>query len=276
MSVFERLGFNFTDANNIVELSDGAKEYLNTIPKILNTWQEADLANNEVGGYFTNPVSNVANSIIAVSVSLMSATFNVNGDPLISSIYNLANTIQYTDGSADLFIEHTNRVSGVTSMVSDEVDEIFPYYITGMSVGQSIMYITNQVDGIQNNAPIMGTFTSLLVGEELQDTMNVVISYPQTILNSITITIGGIVPNTYPIKTSNLSNAVLQTMYDNVLYLKTTMDDRRNHDITFYRNSLQIMDEVDSLRVFTGMGETQDRLINNYIGSDKLLTRLNT
>ena len=54
--IFARLGFNYTDANNIVQLSNNVIEYLNTVPQLLETWQIEDLANNAVNGYFQNPV----------------------------------------------------------------------------------------------------------------------------------------------------------------------------------------------------------------------------
>jgi hypothetical protein len=60
-------------------LSDDIIDYLNTTPRLLEPWQQADIANNNVGGYFKNPVWNVANSTIVVSQELLSATFNING-----------------------------------------------------------------------------------------------------------------------------------------------------------------------------------------------------
>jgi hypothetical protein len=278
--VFERLGFNYTDANNIIALSNNVIEYLNTVPQLLAPWQIADMANNEVGGYFTNPVWNVANSTIVVSQSLMVETFNVNGSTpgastLINNIYAKANTIQRNNGSADLFIEHTNKISGVTPLGSVEEDELYPYYITAMSTGQGVMYLTNQTDGIQNNAPIMGSFTSLFIDANLSSLVLTAQTYPQIIANSINITIGGIFPNTYPILTSNLSESTLQTMFNTVNTMDSVMVTRTNHDINFYRNANTILEEMDSLRIFTGMGETAEKLVDEFIGSPKLLSRIN-
>jgi hypothetical protein len=279
--VFERLQFNFTDANNIIRLSDDVIEYLNTTPQLLEPWQKADISNNDVGGYFRNPVWNVANSTIVVSQQLMTATFNINGtnsqtSTLINQIYAKANTIQKNNGSADLFIEHTNKISGITPLGSVEEDELYPYYITATSAGQGVMYLTNQTDGIQNNAPIMGSFTSLLIDANLSSLVITAQTYPQIINDSINITIGGVFPNTYSIFTSNLSESTLQTMYNTVNTIDSVMITRTNHDINFFRNANSILEEMDSLRIFTGTGETSNNLINNFVGSAKLLSRINT
>jgi len=276
MGVFERLGFDFTDANNIIDLSDPVIEYLNTVPRLLDTWQEQDISANNVGGYFRNPMSNVISDIIDVSDALMIATDNVQGSMYLPMIYEAANTIQKSNGTAQFFQEHTDRISGVTDLKTDEVDEIFPYYTTAISVGQSVMYLTNQVDGIQNNAPIMGSFTSLLVEDELNVTLTIVQTYPQIIIDSIVETTEGMPPNTYIVKTSTLTDSELLPMYNNVALLNNTMLDRMNHDITFYRNSIQVMDDFDQLRAFNNTGETQELLINNFVGTDKLKSRINT
>jgi hypothetical protein len=278
--VFERLGFNYTDANNIIALSNNVIEYLNTVPQLLAPWQIEDMANNDVGGYFKNPVWNVANSTIVVSQSLMTETFNVNGSSpgattLINDIYEKANTIQKGGGSAYLFIEHTNKISGITPLGSVEEDDLYPYYITAMSTGQGVMYLTNQTDGIQNNAPIMGSFTSLFVDANLSSLVLTAQTYPEIISNSITITTGGVFPNTYPILTSNLSESSLQTIFNTVNTIDSVMVTRTNHDINFYRNSNTILEEMDGLRIFTGMGETSDKLVDEFIGSPKLLSRIN-
>jgi hypothetical protein len=279
--VFGRLGFNFTDANNIVDLSENVLSYMNTVPRFLEPWQQEDMENNDVGGYFRNPVSNVANSVITVSGLIAANSFNVNGTTsattlLLSQISALSANLASSNGAADLFIEHTNKISGVTPIGSVQEDELFPYYITAMSTGQGVMYLTNQTDQIQNNAPIMGSFTSLLVDANLSSLVVTAQTYPQIIKNSITITIGGIFPNTYSILTSNLSQSTLQSMYNTVNTIDYVMETRTNHDINFFRNSNTILEEMDSLRIFTGLGETADKLVSEFVGSPKLLSRIST
>lgn len=279
--IFARLGFNYTDANNIVQLSNNVIEYLNTVPQLLEPWQMEDIANNAVNGYFKNPVSNVANSIITVSGLIASNTFNVNGTSaqtsnLLNQIYTLSANLTSSNSSVDLFIEHTNKISGVTPLGSVEEDALYPYYITGLSTGQGVMYLTNQSDGIQNNAPIMGSFTSLFIDANLSSLVVTAQTYPQIIENSITITVGGIFPNTYNILTSNLSQSTLQAMYDTINTMDSVMTTRTNHDINFFRNANTILEEMDSLRIFTSSGETAEKLLKEYIGTPKLLSRIDT
>jgi hypothetical protein len=278
--IFARLGFDYTDSNNIIALSNTVTSYLNTVPKFLEPWQEADIANNAVGGYFKNPVSNVANSIITVSGLIASNTFNVNGtsgatSTLLDQIYVLSANLASANGATDLFIKHTNKVSGVTPLGAVEEDAIYPYYVTAMSTGQSVMYLTNQSDGIQNNAPIMGSFTSLFIDANLSSLVVTAQTYPQIIKNSITITVGGIFPNTYNILTSNLSESTLQTIYSNVTTIDSVLSTRTNHDINYFRNANIVLDEMDSLLIFTGMGETAEKLVDEFIGTPKLLSRIN-
>lgn len=279
--IFERLGFNYTDANNIVELSNNVIEYLNTVPQLLETWQIEDLANNTVNGYFMNPVWNVANSTIVVSGLIASNTFNVNGtsgqtSSLLNQLYTLSANLTSSNSSVDLFIKHTNKISGITPLGSVEEDDLYPYYVTAMSTGQGVMYLTNQSDGIQNNAPIMGSFTSLFIDANLSNLVITAQTYPQIISDSITITIGGVFPNTYPILTSNLSELTLQTIYDTVNTIDSVMSTRTNHDINFYRNANTILEEMDSLRIFTGAGETAEKLLKEFVGTPKLLSRIDT
>jgi hypothetical protein len=122
----------------------------------------------------------------------------------------------------------------------------------------------------------MGSFTSLLIDANLSSLVITAQTYPQIIDDSINITIGGIFPNTYPIFTSNLSETTLQTMYNTVNTIDSVMTTRTNHDINFFRNANTILEEMDSLRIFTGTGETANNLINNFVGSAKLLSRINT
>ena len=121
----------------------------------------------------------------------------------------------------------------------------------------------------------MGNFTSLFIDANLSSLVVTAQTYPQIIKNSITITTGGIFPNTYSILTSNLSESSLQTIYNTVNTIDSVLSTRTNHDINFFRNSQTILSEMDSLRIFTGMGETAEKLVNDFVGTPKLLSRIN-
>jgi hypothetical protein len=52
------------------------------------------------------------------------------------------------------------------------------------------------------------------------------------------------------------------------------MDTRKLHDENFYTNSKTLMDDFAKVRQFSSMGQSQTALIENYIGTDKLITRI--
>ena len=54
------------------------------------------------------------------------------------------------------------------------------------------------------------------------------------------------------------------------------MNTRRTGDVTFYYNSKTIVDEYNTLKTFNNMGQTQTDMVTNLIGTEKLLTRLNS
>ncbi len=68
-SVFGRLTYNFDDTKygDCFYLSTETKNYLNTSPLEIKTWQKTDIANGNIQNtnYFKNPVINVTNTIIS-------------------------------------------------------------------------------------------------------------------------------------------------------------------------------------------------------------------
>ena len=291
MSIFGRLEYNFeTTSNSVFELSSNTQNFMNTVPSLLTDWQQNDIANNEVGGYFRNPVANVAQDIrdtcnTIFSILIEDATTNTNsliGETLdVTNLFITMNikTANIGTNNGGLFIEHTNRISGVTSIQDslniDDKNALLPHYQTAMSTGQLLMYLTNQAESVSNNTPIMGNFTSILIEEELNSLYSNISTYATQINNSITITGTGISPDNF-VRTSNLSLETVQSMANNIDTINTTLSVRRDHDEKFYTNSKQIVEEYSQLRIFNTPGATANNLMQNYIGSDKLLTRLNS
>lgn len=259
--VFATLNYNFNDPNGAVkEYSANTQAHLNTMPAFIESWQAQDIANNDVGGYFKNPVSAYVNTIITLSAQMReeantanSSNSSVDG---LSSIITAANTLATT---ANSFLAHTNRISGVTPFTGQ--DDTIPFYDTAMGLGKSAVYITNQTDGIINSAPIMGSFTSVLVG-------------PQVYANANTITVDSVTLTA--IITANTANsAAITQIQTDLTNINSHLSGRQTADYTFYTNLKSMVDKYNQLKQFSNMGETQQDLIQNYIGSDKLLTRLN-
>jgi hypothetical protein len=280
-------------ANGIIEFSDNVLAHMNAIPKLLDDWQFEDLANDDVNGYFKNPVANVTSDIISVCgtlVSLLSAvpatnTTAVQGSTgaittLFTNINSLSSNVAGFNGTE--FIEHTNRISGVTPIAASPSSSgrdtaLLPHYDTAMATGQLMMYLTYQSEGVQNNSPIMNNFTSIVIEDDLNSLRSNISSYYTTISNSITVTGGGTDALTDPfVRTSNLSSIVVTDMFNNIQNIDTTLAEKRNNDEIYYNTSRQVSQDFNELRKFNNMGATANNLIQNYIGSDKLLTRLNS
>ena len=208
MGIFDRLQYDY-DGDGILNLSSNVISFMNTVPSLLEPWQMADMANNNVGGYHTNPVSGVTqtlrNTCNNLVILLSSSSANIGGNltvtsavqgttPAITSLFTTMNSTSANIGGPNggVFIEHTNRVSGVTPFgASPETGQdvsSLPHYQTALGTGQMIMYLTRQSDNIANTAPIMGSFTSVLIEKDLNNLQIEISTYESTINNSITIT----------------------------------------------------------------------------------------
>lgn len=270
MGIFDRLGYNSEAVgNNVIEFSSNVISYMNTLPSLLSQWQIDDIANNDVGGYFKNPVANITNSIKSTCNSIISITGLSSSN--INVVFTAANTL--LNNVSISFTEHTNRISGVTGVTGNTAD--FPHFQTAIASGKLLSTLVFQSDGIQNNAPIIGNFTSLYTEEQLNTYYQTIVSYPTTIQGSIiTITTTG---ETGPVTTyaSNLTQETVNTMANNINAISSLMDNRRNGDVTFFNNSQDVIRDYKEIRQFSNMGQTQTDLIG-LVGSDKLNERLNS
>ena len=177
MGVFDRLNFNFdsTKFGSGNDLTDGQKLYLNN-QITLKDWQVGDLANSTVTGYFQNPhTANLATlTILANNIMIYANTANANvvfSDTVSQNVANLlyeaANTLY---NEIPNFSAHTDRMSGVTPSANKSTT---PDYSMAVQVGRQILSITNQTDSIQNNTPILGNFTSLVIGPDISNSITV-------------------------------------------------------------------------------------------------------
>ena len=158
--VFATLGYNFDDPNDkITTLSTGALEHLNNMPTFITTWQAQDIKNNDVGGYHQNPVISEITDFKNITLTILSHSSNANG------LGSLVTTSRYLANTANAFIDHTNRLSGITPFYGE--DQVNPYLDQAINYGKTALYITNQTDSIENTAPILGSFTSLMIGPQI-------------------------------------------------------------------------------------------------------------
>ena len=266
--VYAILGYNFNDPNSDVkELSANTLAHMNSMPAFITTWQAQDIANNTVNGYYKNPVANDSTTIFNVANDIITIYNTANTVPGLETIYALAQSLKNT---ANTFIWHTNRLSGVVPFVGQ--DSEYPYYDTAVPLGKTAIYITNQTDGITNTSPILGSFTSILVGPQISANANLVFPYVATINNSITT----IVTEFDVTSTTNLTAGQITTIQTGLSTANTTLGTRMNHDFIYYTNLQNFIESYNSTKKFVNIGETESYLLNEFIGTDKLLSRINS
>jgi hypothetical protein len=262
MSVYNRLGYNFdsTQFNGADILTPGVINLLNNTNINLSPWQINDLSNNTVGGYYQNPhqYTLATLSLYLDALSTLANTQFITYTNATNAANTLSATLSALSPSLINFTSHTNNLSGVTQSANSMA---YPDLSSGLSVGRQMLNITNTTDGIQNNTPILGTFTSLYVGNTLSSLSITIKNDYITLNNSISIISGN--------STSNITNAAMNVIVSDVQTLKTLVETRRNGDITFYTNSLAVLHDYQTLLPFSNMGATQNSLIK-LIGTSKL------
>ena len=263
MSVFGRLNYNFDSAkfgaNN--ELTDGQKLTLN-YPSPLYTWQASDLSGSSVGNYFQNP--HTANLALMTSYTNQLLTYSntqfvtYNSAPTeANTLYALANNLLIEISS---FTDHTNRMSGVTESTNKLT---IPDYQIAMSIGRQVLQICNQVDGVQNNAPILGNFTSLAVVQDVSNSVIQLLSSKNTLNASLSI----VDSNTY----SDISRASMNTIIATAQTAFDLLNSRRVGDTTFYTNSIAVIQDYNTILQFSNLGVNSSYLIKDLgTGTTKL------
>lgn len=261
MSLYDRLGFNFdtTKFNGDDSLSANVLNFLGNTSINLSTWQQQDLANAQVGGYFQNPHNDVIGviSVYVTGMAVYANTINFDYGANTDIANTMANVVSNTQTSLENFATHTNNLSGVTYSFDTS---LYPDLNSALAVGRQMLSLTNKIDGVQNNTPVLGNFTSLYINPDLITQSNVLKNDYITIVSSI----GGANGNT-----SNISTDAMNTIISNVQTFQTLIDGRRTADITFYINSNQILKEYFTVSQFSSLGATQNSLIK-MIGTDKL------
>jgi len=280
-TLFDRTGFNFTDTSGtITTLPNTAIQQLNTAPALVpNQWMKDDLINNDTSGYYKNPVANSCNIIWNTANTLVSIANNLQGisntTPLWTTIYTTLGNIVDANTEMVQFINHTNRISGVVPITANTDAANKPCLEQAMQIGKALTYLIYQVDGREDNAPMLGSFTSILVANTISDYANTIVTYPNIINASITVSTSGTPPD--PVITTNTSNLTYNTVnsiveFANTLY--TLLHDRRIHDENFYTNSIELVNEAKNISRYDNLGASENSLVQNLVGTDKLKSRL--
>jgi len=266
--LWQTFGYNFDDPNgHIQELSLDTQEHMNSMPAFVEEWQVQDIKNNDFGGYHKNPIQSVVVSIELTANLIYAAANTANG---VTNMANVRSSALALANSARYMLAHTNRISGVTPF--DGTDTNNPYLDMVLGGGRTAMYITYQTDGVVNNAPIMGSLTSLLIEPQLSANSNILITYKSNVVNSIVLTANvdtGIIN-----ATSNMSGTLITTINTHMTNLTDYMNLRRTSDINFYIQVKNFVDGYNKTKKLTNLGETGNYLMNNLIGTEKAKSRI--
>ena len=262
MSVYSRLGFNqgYANFNGADQLTQNTINFLSNTNINLNTWQKNELANNIVGGYYYNPH---ANTLANLTIVLNNFINNCNTAQTTFTYANLTPNLVIAAATTALtsisnFTTHTNNLSGQTNSSNTA---LYPDLNSALAVSRQMLNLTANIDGTQNNTPMLGSFTSLYVVPNVSAGNNAIYNDYNTFLNTISVVGGNNV--------SNITDSQMNVFISDISTTQSIMDTQRNGDITFYTNSLSVMRDYQTLLQFTNLGATQNSLIS-IIGTPKL------
>jgi hypothetical protein len=276
-TLFQKLGYSYSDPHgDITSLSADTIEHLDSLPPIIEDWQSQDISDSNVGSYNQNPLGSISTSIAvsANAIKNVASTIEICTNAGVSSVLaNIANSANNLITTANNFKDHTDRVSGVTSYAdyiteaTSSIASTKPFKDTIKGYSKLLMYVIYQTDGISNTSIMYGAQTSLFTGPEMNVYYTALSTYANIINSSISYT-----PNV----TSNLTSTQANTIYAMIANTASFIDTRRTHDETFFTNMKNMVSDYQKTRQFSNMGESETDLVNNYTGSSKILTRLNS
>jgi hypothetical protein len=282
-SLFGQLGYNFTDnSGTVTNFTDDVIDNLSRLPPLLEDWQYTDLKNNDsaVTNYLKNPTKPVTQQIITKVNQILSVSSGVgNLGGIVSSCLNIVDhTIAgpgefdppvFVEGSSSKYIAHCDRLSGLVQPNEDTAE--LPHYDLGIGIGKSLVYLIYQADGIQNNAPILGSFTSILIGPDLEQKNLAIIDYPDLISASITcVETDDGMGNTFTTCTSNLSSQVINQIQNDLNDIHTLFNGRRIHDENYYTNASSLLEKYEEMKRYKDPGQTEKELFVDIIGTERL------
>ena len=266
--IFHSFGYNFDDPNgHIQDLSIDTLEHLNTVPALITSEQVQDILNEDYEDYYRNPVQSILLSIRTNANTIYAAANTGNG---VTNMANVRTSSSALSEAATSMLAHTNRLCGITPY--DGLDSINPFLDMAMSTGRTAMYITNQTDGITNNAPIMGSFTSLMIEPQLIANNDILTLHTSNVVNSINMSFDIVLQQN--VHTSNLTGTQITTINTHLNGLKNFIAYRQTSDVDFYSNVKRFIDAYNKSKKLNDLGETGNYLVMNLIGTEKAKARL--
>ena len=283
--LIDNLGLNFSNEkfNEALDPYGNLNKSLIKTPSPYKKWQFDAVANDDINGYFKNPmleisqeIRNAANTMytaskpVAALAAITTASSNLAGfDTTTGDNDNPPIVTTHTKGIIEFFIPHTNNISGVTASTSSA----FPDFNSGMAIGEYMMQLTNRYDGVEDASAALGAFTSLFIGDELGVLVIKINDGAKKVATSIVVeTTGGEDPvTTY---STNLSAGLITTITNDITECCNLINDRYNHDINFFRNSISTMNKFNQISKFNSLSKVSLHLIDKLVGTDKLKNNL--
>jgi hypothetical protein len=275
-NVFNRLSFSFDTGKfgDAIFLSDNTKDFLNTQPVSLETWQKNDLANGTiiVTNYYKNPVLNVCNQLQANTQNLYSLMLTITAYDTAGGVgAALAPSANTLLTEIALFKQHTSNVAGVTkaeATVPEDGSPVieYPDYDSAVQLGQDLLMLLNNTDGIQDSSPVLGNMTSLFIGDEIAAN-NILITNDYPTLNVSVRSELDLEGNVSII--SNISVSAANTILSHLQTASEMLNTRRLHDWNFFRQGSILLEDYSRIDKLENVGNTQTFLINTLIGTDE-------
>ena len=256
--IFTRLGYNF-NSSKFGEANDPTgdlEQSLEKVKPLLHKWQYDALANNDVSGYLKNPLANTTNSMTSIVTSMKNIAYSVTFDLAGNTLMQTTSTSLLSEISS--FQSHCNRISGV----SPTTDPTLPDFDSALGLGEFVQMLVSTYDGIMNNTPILGSMTSLFVGSDLSANLITL----TTDSNTLNATVTG--------ANSLISVADNQNICDRMDAIRTFMSTTRTADVNYYGKARELMSDYGTISRFTSFSPLKLYLTENYIGTDKLKSKL--
>lgn len=283
-NVFNRLSFSFNTAKfgDAIFLTDNTKDFLNTQPVVLESWQKSDLANGTISttNYYKNPLSNNCATFKTRTQNLYNTMISIQAftvpaaQTIIESARTAANTLIL---EIDKFKSHTDNVSGLLTSeatVPEDGSPVieYPDYDKSVQLGQDLLMLLNNTDGIQDSSPVLGNMTSLFIAEELQANSTIILNDYPVVNNTIYVVTE--IESGNSVITSNITTVNAQAVYNHINTAYGLINTRREHDWNFYRQGLILLEDFSRIDKLENVGNTQTYLIKNLIGTDAYIEKI--
>lgn len=272
--IYEKLGFDKTvNYGDTLNLADSSVRYVQNQNPKLDNWMVKDIVSDTPVQYYKNPLKESLDLIISYLTSLQTYSdqtqYQFNYDIQQNALHeNVADALTKTQD----FYDHTDCISGVKSVKDlNKPNGTFtqgkqrPELNNALMIGHEMLVLTNSVDNIKDNSPMLGCFSSLYIKDQLDNYVNSINDFLNELEKSITKYTREITLGKDPIIQFNM-----QTLANYV----SLITNRMNSDINFYNNSLNIYQKYQSVRRFKSMGSLHKKLINELIGTDHLKSNI--